>query len=209
MRAPAASSMLLMRLTWAGVILLPLPAYGVLLWLANANLASSDDESAALLRVVEPFGVGRDLAIFAAFVLAVAWVLPRILHRRAIERLRRRARTEIDPDHGGTYRASPSLVQRLPPESAAIDTARARFAVRSAATLGMIAVLELAVFLRMASVKSFHCWGGGMPVTVYVPSPREHLVLIGLIVAFTALHVPRRASIVAPLRDLLEKPASV
>jgi hypothetical protein len=133
--------------------------------------------------------------------------LPRILHRRAIERLRRRARNEIDPLHGGTYRASPSLVQRLPPGSAAMEMARARFAVRSAATLGMVAVLELAVFLRMAIDKSFHCWGEGMPVTVYVPSPREHLVLIGLIVAFAAFHLPRRASIAGPLRDLLEKPA--
>ena len=87
MRAPAAFSMSLMRLTWAGVILLPLRAYALELWLATVFQGFPDGENLALLRTVEAYGVERDLAVFVALVLAAAWVLPRIVHRRAIARL--------------------------------------------------------------------------------------------------------------------------
>jgi hypothetical protein len=205
MRAPAAFSMSLMRLTWAGVILLPLPAYALELWLATVFQGFPDGENLALLRTVEAYGVERDLAVLVALVLAAAWVLPRIVHRRAIARLRRRARTEIDLHHGPTYRRPPTRVLRFPAEGGAIEMAGARFAVRSAGVLALVAIVELAVFVRMLGWRSFDCMMCRAPTTVYVPDLREHLVLIGLIVAFTAFHLPRRASIVAPLHDLLEK----
>ncbi len=203
MKAPAAGSMILMRLTWAGVILLPLPAYALELRLATAFRGIPDGENLALLRTVEAYGVERDLAVFVALVLAAAWVLPRMVHRRAIARLRRRARTEIDPHHGPTYRRPPARVLRFPVGSGAIEMAGSRFAARSAGVLALIAIVELAVFVRMAGWRSYDCAVCRAPTTVYVPDLREHLVLIGLIVAFAAFHLPRRASILAPLRDLL------
>src|ERR1700734_2283493 len=109
MRAPAAFSMLMMRLAWAGVILLPLPAYALELWLENVYRAFSEHDPSGLVGPLERHGVGRDLAIFAVAVLVTAGVLPRIHPRRAIERLRRRARTGLDPLHPGTHRAPPAL----------------------------------------------------------------------------------------------------
>ena len=187
-----------MRATWALVLVSPWPAYAVLLWLAQRYL---DLEGVISGRTVERFGVGPGLAALTVAALAVACVGPRLVHRRAIDRLRARARFELDPLGDGTYRAPP-LVRRFPDEAAALKAACARHATRSAATLAVTASLELVLLFAMLPMKSFGCFGGG-GTTVSVPEAREHLFLLGVLVAVTALDAPRRAAVVWRIRDLL------
>jgi hypothetical protein len=128
MRPLAAGSMWLMRLTWATVLVFPLPAYAVVLWWVRVNLASTDPDHPFRWLDVRTFGVGWDVAAKVAVALAVAWAAPWLLHRRAMARLRRRARVEVDPVASVAYRAAPPRIARFPEGSGAIEAARARFA---------------------------------------------------------------------------------
>lgn len=187
-----------MRATWVLVLVLPWPAYALEIWLAQQYLGVDGLISG---RTVERFGVGPGLAALTIVALGVACVGPRIAHRRAVERLRGRARFELDPLRDGTYRAPP-LVRRFPDDAAALKAAYARYAARSAATLAVIASLELVLFFEMTLTKSFACFGGG-GTTVFVPSAGEYLPLLGALVVVTALEFPRRGVMVRRLRDLL------
>jgi hypothetical protein len=192
-----ASSLLLIRLTWAQVLLLPLPAYALELWGAHRYL---DPDAMSYWRTVEPFGVGPERWFLTAATIGVAWVVPRLFYLRAMRRLRGRARLEIDPGLG-TYRTAPPRVWRWASEEAAITMAHARYAGRSAATLALLASVELAVFFQLMPVRSFHCFGSG--THVYVPKEDEHVLLIGLVLVVLMLELPRWSAIVRPIRDLL------
>jgi hypothetical protein len=196
MKFPA-SSMWMMRATWALVLVLPWPAYVLELWVAQQFLAT---DGLVPWRTVTRFGVGRSLAALVSVAIGVACVGPRIAHRRAIERLRGRARFDLDPLRDGTYRASP-LVRRFPDDAAALKAAYARYGARSAATLAVIASLELVLFFSMTLTKSFACLGGG--TTVHVPSAREYVLLLGGLVVVTALEFPRRGAVLQRVRDLI------
>jgi hypothetical protein len=194
--------MWLMRLTWATVLVFPLPAYALVLGFVHANLASTDPDHPFRRLGVGTFGVGWEVAAKVAVALAAAWAVPRIVHRRAVERLRRRAREEIDPRPTVAYRAAPPRIARLPPGGGALEAARARFAGRSAATLAVVAVVDLAVLFWMMPIRGFPCVGG--VGTLDVPSPTAWGALIVLVAVFTLLLVPTRRSVVGPLRDLLD-----
>ncbi len=202
MRSPTAGSMWLMRLTWATVLVFPLPAYALLLWFVQWNLASTDPEHPYRRLGIGTFGVGWDVAAKVAVALAAAWAVPWIVHRRAVARLRRRAREELDAGPSGAYRAAPPRVARLPAGCGAIEAARARFAGRSAATLAVVAVVELAILFSLVPFHGFPCVGG--PGALDVPSPSAWGALIAVVAAYTLLVVPTRGRITGPLRDLLD-----
>jgi hypothetical protein len=186
-----------MRLTWALVLLLPLPAYALELWGARQCLEADPMVNG---RHVAPFGVGSERWLIAMGAIGAACIVPRLFHVRAMRRLRGRARHEIDPGLG-TYRTAPPRVWRWASEEAAITMAQARYAGRSAATLALLANVELAVFFQLMPVVSFHCFGSG--THVYVPKEDEHVLLIGLVMVVVLLELPRWSAVVRPIRDLL------
>jgi len=196
--AVRASSMWLMRVTWVQVLLLPLPAYLVELWIARRY----SGVELGLYAEVGTFGVGWEVAIFAAAILGAASIAPRLAHRRAMRRLRLRARAELSSGRGGRYRAAPPLVLRFPAEDAALEMAAARYATRLCAALGLLAILDLRIFFAMVPWKGFPCVDSP---TVYVPSAPQHLLLVGLVVAVAALELPRRAAIVGPIDDIVAR----
>jgi hypothetical protein len=192
-----ASPLLVMRLTWLQVLLLPLPAYALELWVARQYL---QPDPLVSWRTVEHFDVGVEHWLVTAVAIGAAWILPLLYHRRAMRRLRGRARLEVDPVRG-TYRTPPPRVWRWPSETAAIEMAQARYAVRSAATLATLAGVELAVFSWLSPVRSFHCFGPDP--FVHVPDENAHLLLVVLLAGVTVLLTPRRSAALRPIRDLL------
>jgi hypothetical protein len=201
MRSPTAGSMWLMRLTWATALVFPLPAYALLLWFVQWNLASTDPGHPYRQLGVGTFGVGWDVAAEVAVALAAAWAVPWLVHRRAVARLRRRAREEVDARSSVSYRAAPPRVTRLPVGCGALEAARARFAGRSAATLAVVAVVDLAFFFWLVPLRGFPCVG--YPGSLDVPSPGAWGALLAVVAAYKLLVVPTRGRITGPLRDLL------
>ena len=193
-----ASPLLVMRLSWIQVLLLPLPAYALEFWLALQYL---QPDPVVSWRTVERFGVGTVHWLVAAAAVGAAWIVPLLFYRRAVRRLRGRARLDVAPERG-TYRTAPPRVWQWASETAAIEMAHARYAVRSAATLATLAGVELAVFSGLMPVRSFPCFGPGP--AVYVPEENAHLLLVGLLVGVTALLAPTRSAALRPIRDLLE-----
>ena len=197
MASPASSFMGRMRATWALVLVIPWPAYVLETWRAQEFL---DDDGVLGWRTTERFGVGPGLAALMVVALGVACVGPRIAHRRVIERLRGRVRFKLDPLRDGTYRAPP-LVRRFPDEAAALKAAYAYAAARSAATLAVIASLELVLLFAMLPTTITSCFTGR--TTVVVPRTGEYLLLVGVLVVVTALEFPRCGAVGRRIRDLL------
>jgi hypothetical protein len=195
--AMRASPLLVVRFTWLQLLLLPLPAYALEFWTARRHL--NPDPPAPWL-TVERFDVGARHWLVAAITIGAGWILPLLLYRRAMQRLRGRARLEVDPGPA-TFRTPPPRVWRWPSEGAAVAMAEARYATRMAATLAVIAGVELAIYFWLLPERSFHCFGSG--THVYVPDENEHLLLAGLVMGVTVLLVPRRSAALRPIRDLL------
>lgn len=188
--------LLVMRVTWIQVLLLPLPAYALEFWLARQYLKR--DPMLSWL-TVERFAVGTERWIAAAAAIGAAWLVPLLFYRRAVQRLRGRARLEVEPGPA-TFRTPPPRVWRWVSETAAIEMAEARYAARLAATLAVLAGVELTIFSWLLPVRSFPSVGPG---TVNVPEESAHLLLIGLVVGVTALLAPRRSAALRPIRDLI------
>jgi hypothetical protein len=190
-----------MRLTWLQVLVFPLPAYALEFWFARRYL---DPDPMVSWLTVERFDVGTKHWLVAAAAIVAGWILPHLFYRRAMQRLLDRARLEVDLGPA-TFRTPPPRVWRWPSEEAAVAMAEARYATRAAATLAVIAGVELAVFFWLMPVRCFHCFGPG--TDVYIPEEREHLLLVGLLVGVTVLLAPRRSAALRPVRDVLESGA--
>jgi hypothetical protein len=190
--------LLVMRLTWIQVLLLPVPAYALEFWVARRYL---EPDSMVSWRTVERFDVGAEHWFVAAAFIGLGWIVPRLFYVRAMRRLRGRAQLEVDPRRDGTYRTAPPRVWQWPSEGAATEMAQARYAVRLAATLATLAAVELAVLCWLLPVRSFPCFGPGP--FVLVPEENAHVLLIALVMVVLVLELPRWSAIVRPIRDLL------
>jgi hypothetical protein len=193
-------SLRLLRLTWALVLVMPLPAGALALWVARWLREPRDPGRPW---VVNQLGVEARYAVGIAAAIVVAWGVPWLWHRRATRRLCRRAHLEVDPGRDTTYRTAPYRVWRWASDEAARAMALDRYAVRLCATLAVLAAVELHVYLRLLPVRSFHCFNPG--ADAWVAWEDDHLLLIGLVALAVALLAPRRSAAEGPVHAWLAR----
>jgi hypothetical protein len=189
-----------MRVTWGVVLVvsvsfLALPlAWGLVI--GHEHLASGGFNNS-----VGPSGIWctgevapRTSYLRAALLVLASIVVPAVVHRRSLRRLRRRGRQEIDPTQPTAYRMPPGTRARLADPEGARRSAAACHASRLALSLGLVAPLPL-----MAAPYLLH-WTPHFSSCSLEPVPYAPLVLVAA--GVIAIQFPTRRRVLRCIEDL-------